>query len=163
MGEESRIDKMRQLDFFRDYSEEHLAKLAAISQVAQFHARQQIFHEHDPAKNVYLIVRGKVSLVICSPKVGCRQIGEASEGELIGWSPLLGRPLLSDTATTTTDVEAIVLDGAALLNVCNEDHDLGYQFMCRVASVLAERLGATRAQLFNSCGEILPPVRLESD
>lgn len=163
MSEESRKETLGRMEFFREFTDEHLAKLTAISRIARFNAREQIFHEHDPAKSVYLIVSGKVSLVICAPKIGCRQIAQATEGEMIGWSPLLGRPRLSDTATTMTEVEALVLDGAELLKVCDEDHDLGYRFMCQTASVLAERLGATRVQLFNSCGSNLPQVHVESD
>lgn len=163
MSEEKRKDALRQMEFFRGFTDEHLERLAAISEEVEFQSHEKIFEEHDPAENVYLIVSGKVSLAICAPKIGCRQIMQASAGDLIGWSPLLGRPRLSDTAQTMAPTKAIVFSGTKLMTMCEEDHELGYQFMLRTARVLTERLGATRIQLLNAGAASLPEVHLESD
>src|SRR5262245_33280471 len=89
---------LRPVEFFHDIADEYLQRVAAISKIVEFPARQDIFHEHEPAKEIYFIISGRVSLVICAPPLGCRQLTEVSEGELIGWSPLVGRSRLSDTA-----------------------------------------------------------------
>lgn len=122
-----------------------------------------MFQEHEPAKEVFLITSGKVALVICNAGIGCRQIMEVKAGDLIGWSPLLDRPRLSDTARTLTRVEAIAFDGGKLLQLCDENPQFGYQFMRRTAKVLAERLNAVRWQLVDLQGTNLPEVALESD
>ena len=77
----------------------------------------------------------------------------------MGWSPLVGRPRLSDTATTVTPTKAIVFDAAQLLKLCDEDREFGYQFMSRMAQVLAQRLSATRMQLLHDWGRNLPDGR----
>lgn len=163
MGGNTTAEKLRAASFFRGFSDEHLEKLAAISHEKSYNAHHAIFRENDPAKDVYFIVQGRVSLAICTPTLGCRRLMEAGAGEIIAWSPMLGRARLTDTATTSTPTEVIVFDGAALQKLCDEDHDLGYQFMRQTARVLAERLGATRAQLLNACGVELPEVVVETD
>ena len=163
MSDKTRTEMLRQMDFFHDFTDEHLQRLAAICEEAEFQTHQQVFQEHDPADQVYLVVSGKLSLVICAPKVGCRQITEATPGELVGWSPLLGRPRLSDTATALAPTKLLMFNGSELLKLCDDDHELGYRFMKKTAMVLGERLGATRVQLFNACGLNLPQVHLESD
>ena len=151
------------LAFFQGISESHLQRLADISRIVEFPARTEIFHERDQARDVYVIRHGRVSLVICEPKVGCRQLMEISDGELFGWSPLVGRTRLTDSAQTITATEAICVDAQKLLEICREDTEFGFEFMHRTAKVLAERLAATRLQLLNLSGFRLPDIQIESD
>ena len=48
---------------------------------------------------------------------------------------------------------AIVLNGAHLLVVAEEDHDFGYELMKRVAQVVIRRLQSTRKQHFSAITE----------
>ena len=150
-------------DFFKDFPEDHLEELLALAKEVEFQPQTDIFCEHEPAKDVYLIAEGRVSLVICAEKVGCRQIMEVSDGDLIGWSALLEKPRLSDTAHTLTPVKVVALDGAKLIQLCQENPKFGFEFMRRTANVLCERLYATRWRLLDVHGFHLPEVVVESD
>lgn len=163
MIDTSILETFRGLEFFRGIADTHLERLAAIANFVEFPAHTEMFREHEHAKNVYVIVSGRVSLVICQPKVGCRQLVEVGGGELIGWSPLVGRNRLSDTAWTLTPIKALSMEGAEVLELCEKNCDLGFQFMRRASQVLAERLSATRMQLFEMGGSQLPNVQIESD
>jgi CRP-like cAMP-binding protein len=154
---------LRGVEFFRDIADEYLQRVAGISKIVEFPARHDIFREHEPAKDVYILIRGRVSLLICAPPVGCRQLMEVSDGELIGWSPLVGRSRLSDTARTLTPTKAVAMDGEQILALCEKDARFGFEFMQRAAQTLASRLSATRIQLLKTGGEHLPAMRLESD
>lgn len=103
MSEVSMLDTLRSVEFFHDIGDEHLAKLAKIAKIVEFPANTNIFREHDTAREMYLIISGQVSLIICERRVGCRQLMEVGDGELIGWSPLVSRPRLSDTANINTN------------------------------------------------------------
>jgi CRP-like cAMP-binding protein len=163
MAETSNLEILRSLEFFHDIAARHLEQLAEILQVVEFPARKTIFQENDRAKEVYFIVSGEVSLVICAPQVSCRQIATVRTGELMGWSPLLSRRRLSDTARTLTPVRAVVFDGAQLLDFCRQHPDFGFEFMRRAAGVLSERLDATRMQLLDLGGVKLPEVAIDTD
>jgi CRP-like cAMP-binding protein len=154
---------LRGVEFFHDIAAEYLQRVAAISKIVEFPARHDIFREHEPAKDVFILISGRVSLVICAPTVGCRQLMEVSDGELIGWSPLVGRSRLSDTARTLTPTKAIAMDGDQILALCAKDPRFGFEFMHRAAQTLASRLSATRIQLLKMGGEHLPQVQMESD
>jgi CRP/FNR family transcriptional regulator, cyclic AMP receptor protein len=157
------VDTLRGLEFFQGIADEHLQRVAAISKAVEFPARHDIFLEHEPAKEVYFITSGRVSLVICTSRSGCRQLMEVGKGELIGWSPLVGRSRLSDTAHTVTPIKAIAVDGEKILSLCAEDPQFGFAFMRRAAETLAARLTATRIQLLELSGGQLPQVQIESD
>ena len=163
MSVQSTINVLNSSSFFADFPEDQLQNLVDISREIEYRAFEEMFHEDEPAKDVYLITGGKVALVICVTGKGCRQIMEVKEGDLIGWSPLLERPRLSDTARTLTPVTALAFDGEKLLQLCRENPDFGYEFMRRTACVLSDRLNAVRWQLVDLHGANLPEVALESD
>src|SRR5215212_4370522 len=156
-------EKLPTSQFFREFDAEHLKQLAGICRAVDFPARATIFEEHAPAKEVYVILSGQISLAICDEKKSCRQIASVGEGDLMGWSPLVGRPRLYDTARTVTAVEALEFDGGALMQFCESNPSFGFKFMHRIACTLAGRLSSTRLQLLELCGVHLPEFQLESD
>ncbi len=162
MSNQTRIETLRSLDFFSGVAEHDLQELVKLCHEVDFPARTIMFEEHQPAKDVYFIVRGEVSLAICDP-TECRQFAVVAKGELLGWSPLLGRSRLSDTARTLTTVKAVVIDGGTLLDFCKTRPEFGFEFMRRVACVLGQRLTATRFQMLELCGVHFPKFSLESD
>ncbi len=163
MSDQNTLETLRQCSFFKDVSGDHLEALAKIARIVDFPARKTIFSEFDEAKDVYVIVSGEVSVVVCVPSVGCRQMASTGAGELLGWSPLLERGRLSATAVTQSPTKAIAINGHKLAELCHTDSALGYEFMARTAQVLAERLYATRVQLVELSGTHLPEIVLESD
>lgn len=157
------FDALRRSAFFQNVADEHLKPLAEIAKVVEYPARKTIFAEFEKARDVYVVVSGEVSVVVCEPKVGCRQLATVRGGELLGWSPMLEHQRLTATAVTLTPTKAIVIDGHELVELCKKDPAVGYEFMTRTAQVLAERLHATRVQLLDISGSHLPEITLESD
>ena len=162
MSDPAIFESLRGLQFFDGMDETYLRELAALSRLKEFPARTTVFEEYDRAKEVYFIVDGVISLGICDDK-GCRQITVVRRGDLMGWSPLIGRARLFDTARTTSPVKALVFDGDELINFCKAHPDFGFMFMRRAAQVLGERLSDTRRQLLEMSGIHLPDFPLESD
>jgi CRP/FNR family transcriptional regulator, cyclic AMP receptor protein len=163
MSDQTILDALRGVAFFHDLADAQLERLAEIARLVEFPADSEMFHEYDTAKDVYVILSGKVSLVIFTPKFGWRQLAELGAGELIGWSPLVGREHLFDTAKALVPTKALAIDGEKLLALCKADPTFGCEFMHRAAKVLAQRLGATHSQLREITGFDLPSVPLESD
>lgn len=162
MAETDTLKLLQEHNFFRDIDAAHLRSLAKMCKLASFPARTKIFGEFDRAKDVYFLTEGQIALAICD-NTGCRQITVVGKGDLMGWSPLIGRSRLFDTARTASKVEAVVFDGEELVAYCKSNPDFGYEFMRRAAVVLADRLSDTRVQLLKLSGMQLPEFGLESD
>ena len=163
MSDKTILETLRGIEFFHGMDEEYLERLATMARMVEFRAHSDIFRENDPPKDIYLIVKGRVSLVTCLPRVGCRQLMEVGNGELISWSSLVGRSRLSHTAHTLAATTALAVDGEAVLDWCYEDPAFGFEIMRRAVQVLARRLSASRTQLLELDGYRLPEVVLESD
>ncbi len=163
MSDQAILETLKEVAFFEGMDESDLSRLAGIAKTVEFPANADIFKEFDLAKDVFVIISGEVSLVSCTPASGCRKLMTVQAGEMLGWSPLVGRPRLHDTAHTLSPINAIVFDGQQILTFCEEHPKFGFQFMHRAAKVLAERLSATRLQLLDICGVRLPEVPVDTD
>lgn len=150
-------------ELFEGVDADTLRDLATHARVVEFATGDRVFQENDLAENVYLIVSGRVSLVICRPHVGCRQLLELGEGELLGWSSLLDRNRFSATAEVRTATKMVELCGKHLTQLCGDNPSFFGKFMSRVAQIVAQRLNATRLQLLELSGIHLPLVTIESD
>ena len=150
--------------FFNGASPEHLSALEDLGEQVDLEARTTVFEEYERADKVYVILSGEVSLVICE-RGECRQIGVVGEGDILGWSGVLQRSRLFDTAVTNTPVTALVFDSKALMDYCEENPSFGFLFMRKAAAALASRLSGTRLQLMQMCGNRFPTfdVNLEND
>ena len=163
MSGNSPLEKLKGCDFFQGFDVDHLNRLADICQLQQFPAHTTVFEEDDRARKVYVLLSGEVSLVICEPEDSCKQIAVIHAGDLMGWSPLVGRARLYDSAHSLTPVTALVFDGSALMDFCAKNPAFGFRFMHRVACTLADRLSGTRLQMLEMCGVHLPEFPIESD
>lgn len=160
---QDQIEQLQAASVLQGIPNEYVAKLAAIATFDEFVPFTTIFHEHDPAKSAYVVLEGTVSLAICNPRIGCRQMMQLGPGEMFGWSAIVARPRLSDTATTLTRCRLARFDGQTLRLLCDSEPELGYLFMRRTCEVLVERLGALRQQLMDVCGLQLPSVQVSTD
>lgn len=165
MAESSTMERVTGSRFFENLSPDLYAGLEAICREVDIPARTTIFEEYDRAKDVYVVLSGEVSLVICEKEDSCRQIAVVGKDDILGWSPLLDRTRLFDTAVSLTPVKALVFDGKALLDFCEANPSFGFQFMRKAAAALATRLSGTRIQLLQMCGNHFPAfdVQMESD
>ena len=146
------VDTLRGIDFLEGFDENHLELLATVAEPVDFESAKVIFREGDSTDHVYLIVSGSVSLEICAPAVGCRRILTIDEGNLLGWSAVLGQSRVTTTARTLSAIKALRINTSQILTLCEHDPRFGYQFMRQVGLGLAKRLKAARLQLLNVFG-----------
>jgi CRP-like cAMP-binding protein len=159
------VASLKKSRFFKNIKSEDLEEIVKLGRLVELPADQVIFEEYDRAAEVYIILSGKVALSICEPKDHYQQIAILGDGELVGWSALLGKTRLSDTASTITPVRAVVFNGAELSKFCTDHPVFGVEFMKQAAAAMAIRLSGTRVQLLEMCGShyCLTGTHLESD
>lgn len=158
MADASIRDELRSLHFLNGLPDEDLERVAAAADRVQHPANAIIFREGQSSPYVYVVAVGSVALEICAPGQGCRRIHTVGPGELLGWSPLLGREPMTATARSITPVALIRLDAAQLVSSFDEHPRFGYELMKKAALALAARLNATRLHLMDVYRAELPPV-----
>jgi CRP/FNR family cyclic AMP-dependent transcriptional regulator len=146
-GVETLYDIIAEQAFFRGLSAEHLRRLADSAMRTWFEADELIFHEGDIANRFYLIVAGKVALEAPDGDGRVILLQTIGNSELLGWSWMFSPYIWHLHARAVEPTEAIFFYGTRLRELCETDHDLGYEVFRRVGEVMMQRLQTTRLLL----------------
>ena len=142
--------ELQKIPWFRELKLEHLQKIAAISHLQKVKAAEVLFREGDSETNLYIVIEGRVALDIFVPHRGKVRIYTAEPLDVFGWSSVTPS-VHQRTAGATAVMESLVIgiEAKKLRQACDEDHDLGYVVMRRLANIVASRLLVTRLQLLD--------------
>ena len=144
------MEELQKIPWFRELKEEHVRKIASISKIRRLKAGEIIFREGDTHESVYIVLDGRVGLEMFVPHRGKVRFYTAETWEVFGWSSVTPNVHLRTAgATSVLDGSVLRIDAEKLSQACDEDHDLGYLVMRRLARVVAGRLLVTRLQLLD--------------
>ena len=130
----------------------HAAQLAGCAQTTGWDAGEMLFREGDQSDAFYVVRHGRVALEVFVPGRGTLTVETIETGEVVGWSWLFPPYRAHFDARALTLVRATAFDGACLRGKCEDDPELGFEFMKRFAQVMIERLQWTRLRLLDVYG-----------
>jgi CRP-like cAMP-binding protein len=149
---------LTELRFSAGLSDEDEQKLAEVSRAQDFPAGTVIFTEGSTPADLYLLRSGRVELCMNVLARGCLPILTLEAGDLVGWSVVIGQGEMTATATAVEDTQVIAISADKLRELCDQDHDIGYQIMRRMAETLSRRLVATRLQVLDLFADSSPNI-----
>lgn len=117
-----------------------------------FKRGELILVEGEAADTLYLLRRGRVALEVHAPGQGALVIETLGPGHVLGWSWLFPPYRWHFDARAIEPVGAVAVDGACLRAKAEDDPAFGYELMRRFASLMLERLQATRVRLLDLYG-----------
>lgn len=133
--------------FLRGMSRRHLDLLSGCAMPTQFPEGRLIFREGELATRFYLIREGKVVLESRLAGGDVVPIQTLGGGDVLGWSWLFPPYYWHFDARAAEPTKAIFFQGTRLRTECDEDHDLGYELIKRMAAVAIRRMQAAREQM----------------
>ena len=132
---------LSQTHFFGGLTPNQLERIAGLSTVLECEAGQQVYRVGDPASEVYVLVHGTVRHAI---GFGGRNasVGDIlRRGELFGWAALTPpRNVRIATASCLAPCRFLVIDGAGLIALMEQDHTLGYRLMTQLNRLITGTL-----------------------
>jgi len=148
------IERLRTVPWFQEISLEHFEAIAQFSRVINLNKDEILFREGDKEDYIYVVLKGRVAIEVNSPDRGRLRIFTAEALDVVGWSA--ATPVVRQRTATTravVDSQLLSIDADKLRKLCDENCDLGYLVMSRIASVVAGRLMAARMQLMDFYGK----------
>jgi CRP-like cAMP-binding protein len=130
----------------------HLDLLRACSSDRIFGTGDFLCREGEGASAFYLLWKGRVALEVHVVRHAGLRIETVHPGDVLGWSWMMPPYRWRLDARALEPVRAVVIDAAALRRHSENDHELGYQILKRLAQVIGHRLHRTRAQLLETYG-----------
>lgn len=140
------LNEVAEHPFLRGLSKAHLQALADCAMRTRFAPGEIIFHQGDPANRFYLLIKGKV---VIEAEVGEHQhnVQTLSGGDVLGWSWLFPPYYIHFDARALETTEAMFFYGTRLREMCDDNPDLGYEVLKRIAKVVIDRLASAEQQL----------------
>jgi CRP/FNR family transcriptional regulator, cyclic AMP receptor protein len=141
---------LRRIPWFAELSQPALERLTSIASLHELEVGQMLFKEGDREDLLYVLLEGQVVLEVEVPTHGLAQIYTAEALDIIGWSSMT--PIVRQRTASVRATRPCLLLGfnnKLLQQMCDEDHELGYIIMRRLANVVANRLLTTRLCLLD--------------
>jgi len=133
--------------FFAGLEPQYTQVVTGCASNVRFDSGAYLFKEGEEANEFFLIRQGRVALEIFAPQRKPMIVETVGEGEILGWSWLLPPYRWRFHARAVEPTRAIAFDGKCLRIKCEQNHDLGYELLKRLAHIIGQRLEATRLQL----------------
>lgn len=99
-----RIDALRGLPLFAEWSTREIAQVADIAADEQYAAGQELTREGEPGRSFYVIVAGRAEVY-----QGGEKINEHGPGAFFGEIALIAHSLRTATVTAATPLRALVI------------------------------------------------------
>jgi CRP-like cAMP-binding protein len=133
--------------FLKDLSPRHLMLLASGVRPVEFKAGTYLGRDGETAKAFYLIQAGHVALRMHAHGAESVPVQTVGPGEVVGWSWLVAPHRWRFDCVASDHVTALAFDAEWLREKCEQDHELGYQLLKHLVTVMADRMTATWQQL----------------
>ena len=128
-----------------------LDKLSIITSIEEYRSGDYIFNEGEDAKNLYALIEGKVRLEIDKKYTTRISINDIIQGMIFGFSALVDteKKLYTTYAKALTDVRLYKWEALDLETLFNQDFEMGFLFMKRIAKIIKTRLQNRNVQFLD--------------
>jgi CRP-like cAMP-binding protein len=140
---------LKRVPVFQGVDEEDLRLLAEGASTVRFEAGRYIYREGESAQQMFVVRSGRVALDVFVPHRGPTTIRRLGPGDLLGWSWMVPPHRSAFDVRALERTCAIAFEGEVMRRRFEDRPKLGYLLMRRLASLVADRLHATRHQLLD--------------
>jgi signal transduction histidine kinase len=147
---------LKKSQVFRNLSDKELERVAEISREEVYMRGAIIFSEGDKAQSFYVVKEGKVALEMSlSLRPDLKRKGTIdilTEGQILGWSAIVGPQVFTMTARCIQDTTVIAMDSEKLYSILTSNFCFGYKVMEGVAEIISlrfQRAKETIAQILS--------------
>jgi CRP/FNR family cyclic AMP-dependent transcriptional regulator len=142
------VTVLKRTDIFYDLDEKQLEIVAEICHEVRYGFGEMIFQEQSASDELYVIARGEIEILVDPSIIEATPIAPRSvtiatmrAGQAFGEIALVDQGLRSAGARSAADdTRLLVIPRAKLLNLCDQQPDLGYRVMRNVAAELALKM-----------------------
>lgn len=147
------LEELQRLHVTEDLGKTRLARVAEVTTLEEHGPGILLFKEGDPADDPRIVISGLVSLLINVPHQGEMVVNTVSDGELLGFSALLQHHRWRSSARTSQSTRCLRMNGKAMRELMELDHELGYQMLRVAFRVATDRMGDGFLQILDVFGD----------
>lgn len=138
--------------FFEGLDKRYIELLTGCASNVRYDIGEYLFREGEEATQFFIIREGRVAIDIYVPSRGPVTVYTHEANDVVGWSWLFPPYRWHFNARAIERTRVIALDGVCLRQKCDQNPDMGYQFLKRFAHKVIYSLDETRLQLLDLYG-----------
>lgn len=139
---------LKVFELFSGFGEKQLKQLADITSKKTFKINTYVYKQGDRAKEMFLVSRGLVSVLGIKAEDELAVAFEARErGDLFGAACFMKAQRYTSTAVCLEETELYAIDSDKLYELCENDSELGYRLMKKVAQLYFDRYETAKKEL----------------
>ena len=156
-----RLAQLNRATIFKELDESQMNLLKPLFESFSCQAGTVILRQGAPADFLYWIISGKVEMSF-KPYDGIPiTVSHVEEGDLFGWSAVVGSETYTSSATAIENVEAFRVRGSELRKFCAEHPEAGKDILERLADGVSSRWKDAHQQIKSLLVQgITEPVKL---
>ncbi len=145
-------DMISRYPFFADLNHEQITVLASVAEGITKQTGEYIFHEGDDLCCFYIVIEGAIGIVHESPKMDDPEKTEdilfsaIGPGGAFAWSALVPPHKATASTKALSPCWLVSFDCKKLLENFEEDCELGYRMLIKVAQISRDRLRDTQIE-----------------
>ncbi len=133
------LDVLPVIPLFEGFSPQQISMLTAMFDGFSCLVNTVIFEQGAPPDYLYLILKGRVSIVYKPYDAPQITITRLKEGDIFGWSAVIGGKKYTSSAISETDLESIRIRRRELLSLIANDPETGRIVIDRLALNVSPR------------------------
>ncbi|HPC35438.1 MAG TPA: cyclic nucleotide-binding domain-containing protein [Candidatus Marinimicrobia bacterium] len=146
------ITALRNSEMTHGLSDAELEALSHLFRCRHVKRDEIIFREGEPSEELYLIAKGRVSVLIYSVSLPGKseKIASLRDNELFGEFSFIDGSPRSATIMAEEETDLIFVDNVALYRYLDENEHVGYIVMRNIAKILTGKLRRTNLEMRNA-------------
>jgi CRP/FNR family transcriptional regulator, cyclic AMP receptor protein len=133
------IQTLRSAPIFEELRMRTLRRLAEYAHVRDYRMHETIYYDGDPGIGLYVIVRGRVAMLLEEADGAVHEIRVAGPGEMFGELAVLGSTRRTESAQAATDARVIGLFRPDIMSLVKRHPKSGSEIMSAFAHMFARR------------------------
>jgi CRP-like cAMP-binding protein len=134
---------LRNVELFRDISEDDYKKIAAIGSIRKHKKGDMIFTENSKGEELFIVLSGSIAINKNVAGGRKRNLGNLRSGEVFGEISLFDAEPRSADAEAIEDTEVIAFPNNKFLDLLKENCQLANDIQKKVIAILCQRLRKT--------------------
>ncbi len=134
-------DEVRSTDIFQMLDANEALHLAGICERCLLAPGESLFHEGQPGRNLYVVLRGELQIIVRSPDGDAEVVvGRVQSGNLVGEMAVLEAVPRSATARASGPCELLSMPGRAFAELVASGHPAAFAILRQLQHSLSDRL-----------------------
>jgi len=142
-------EMLKKMDVFEFVDKDDLKRVAQFAEIKEFRPGDYIFREGETAKEIYVVLEGRISIEIPIGPGRTIQVYTMTKWRFFGYPALLRNKKFTTNARCLEKVKVVSIPAEKLEGFFKENCTCGYLVMKRVAELIAQKLRDTRMQLIS--------------